>query len=64
MNKLNLPILVFDNEELRPKDTEQRLRIYIHNLKMYERNILLEPSFYKTKLAIKMESTGFCSDSV
>jgi hypothetical protein len=64
MSKLNIPILLFDSDEIRSKHSYIKARIFIHSEKMHERNILLEPNFYKNHFAIKIELNMFCTDDV
>ena len=62
MSKMNIPVMLFDSDELMEKTS--KTRIYLHSEKMHERNILLEPSFYKSHFNVKKAVDTFCTDSL
>jgi hypothetical protein len=39
--KLNIPILLFDSDEVQSKQSHLKMLIFIHSEKMYEKNISL-----------------------
>lgn len=62
MAKFNIPFLLFSGDELLERPNKGR--IFLHSEKMYERNNLLEPAFYKNYFQAQKTVGALCADTV